>query len=125
MWGTEITETFEEWWNTMTEKEQDDVTAIIDLLKERGAHLPFPYSSSVEGAKFSQMRELRIQSHGDPIRIFYAFDPRRIAILLIGGMKTGKNQKRFYKEYIPRVERLYEDHLKSLKEDEDQNDKNN
>ena len=119
MWEIEITETFEKWWQALTEKEQDDATAIIELLKERGAHLPFPYSSDVAGARFSQMRELRIQSHGDPIRIFYAFDPRRIAILLLGGMKKGKNEKRFYKEYVAKADTLYEDHLKRLNEDED------
>jgi hypothetical protein len=51
------------------------------------------------------MRELRIQSGGDPIRVFYAFDPRRVAILLIGGKKTG--DKRFYEKYIPIADQLY------------------
>ena len=50
------------------------------------------------------MRELRIQSHGDPLRIFYAFDPTRSAILLIGGNKTGQ-EKRFYKTMIPKQTR--------------------
>lgn len=58
------------------------------------------------------MRELRIQSHGDQIRVFYAFDPRRVAVLLIGGIKTGK-VKRFYKELIPKADKLYEQHLKN------------
>ena len=92
MWEVETTDAFDEWWHTLTEQEQDDVTAVVELLEERGAHLPYPCSSSVEGSKFSHMRELRIQSHGDPIRVFYAFDPRRVAILLIGGIKTGKEK---------------------------------
>lgn len=79
--------------------------------RKRGTHLLYPYSSGVEGSKFSHMRELRIQSHGDPIRVFYAFDPRRVAVLLIGGIKTGKG-KRFYKKYIPIADKLYEQHLK-------------
>ena len=60
------------------------------------------------------MRELRIQSHGDPLRVFYAFDPRRVAVLLIGGNKTGK-EKRFYKQYVQRADTLYENHVQSLK----------
>ncbi|GJE02992.1 hypothetical protein GMJLKIPL_4943 [Methylobacterium isbiliense] len=52
------------------------------------------------------MRELRVQSGGAPIRIFYAFDPRRTAILLIGGDKTGGD--RFYDEMIPTADRLYD-----------------
>ena len=113
MWEVETTDAFDDWWQNLTEQEQDDVTAVVELLEERGAHLPFPHSSGIEGSRFSHMRELRIQSHGDPIRVFYAFDPRRVAILLIGGIKTGK-EKRFYKEYVPRADKLYDEHLKSL-----------
>jgi hypothetical protein len=58
------------------------------------------------------MRELRVQSGGVPLRIFYAFDPRRTAILLIGGDKTGED--RFYEEYVPRADDLYDAHLKEL-----------
>ena len=109
-WEIEATDAFEEWWRTLIEKEQDDLTAIVELLGERGPQLPFPYSSGVEGSKFSHMRELRIQSHGDPIRVFYAFDPRRVAVLLIGGIKTGK-EKRFYKRLVPKADALYRQHL--------------
>ena len=109
----EATDAFEEWWRTLTETEQDDVTAIVELLGERGPQLPFPYSSGVEGSKFSHMRELRIQSHGDPLRVFYAFDPRRVAVLLIGGIKAGRD-KRFYRRLVPKADVLYEEHLKSL-----------
>ncbi len=58
------------------------------------------------------MRELRVQCGGKPIRIFYAFDPRRAAILLIGGEKTG--DKRFYKRMIPIADRLYDDYIQEL-----------
>jgi len=58
------------------------------------------------------MRELRIQASGDPYRIFYAFDPRRVAILLIGGSKAGETQ--FYERMIPLADRLYDQHLEEL-----------
>ena len=61
------------------------------------------------------MRELRVQSAGKPLRIFYAFDPRRSAILLIGGDKTGNT--RFYKRYVPVADRLYDDHLEALRQE--------
>ncbi len=61
------------------------------------------------------MRELRIQSDGKPIRVFYAFDPTRTAILLIGGGKTG--DKRFYKKMIPVADRLYDEHILELKKE--------
>ena len=59
------------------------------------------------------MRELRVQSAGKPIRVFYAFDPVRSAILLIGGAKT--SDKRFYKRMVPVADRLYDEHLLELK----------
>ena len=58
------------------------------------------------------MRELRVQSGGRPLRIFYAFDPRRSAILLIGGDKTGDN--RFYEKYLPCADDLYDIYLDEL-----------
>jgi len=61
------------------------------------------------------MRELRAQSGGRPLRIFYAFDPRRTAILLIGGDKTGND--RFYEEYIPIADRLYDMYLDELRQE--------
>ena len=57
--------------------------------------------------------ELRIQSHGDPLRVFYAFDPNRNAILLIGGNKTGQD-KRFYTTLIPKADALSDEHIKAL-----------
>jgi hypothetical protein len=100
----------------LSEQEQDDVTAIVELLQELGSQLPFPHSSGVEGSRHSHMRELRIQSHGDPLRVFYAFDPTRSAVLLIGGNKTGKD-KRFYKTMIPKADALYDQHLNNLQSD--------
>jgi hypothetical protein len=61
------------------------------------------------------MRELRVQSRGKPVRIFYAFDPRRTAILLIGGDKTGI--KRFYEEMIPLADRLYDEYIEELRKE--------
>jgi hypothetical protein len=59
------------------------------------------------------MRELRVQHQGRPYRVLYAFDPRRAAILLIGGDKTGN--ERWYDEFIPVADRLYDAHLVTLK----------
>ncbi|AFY36208.1 type II toxin-antitoxin system RelE/ParE family toxin [Calothrix sp. PCC 7507] len=114
-WEIEYTDNFESWWQTLTEDQQDDVVSVVQLLEERGTQLSFPYSSSINGSKHSHMRELRIQSGGDPIRVFYAFDPRRVAILLIGGDKTGDN--RFYEKYIPIADQLYDDYLQEIREE--------
>ncbi len=112
-WDIEYTDEFGDWWNTLTVDQQDDLVSVVKLLEEKGPQLPFPYSSSVKGSKLSHMRELRIQSGGNPLRVFYAFDPRRVAILLIGGDKTG--EQRFYEKYIPIAERLYDEYLEEIK----------
>ena len=77
---------------------------VIGLLEVLGPQLGFPYSSGVSRSRHSHLRELRVQSSGHPLRIFYAFDPRRTAVLLIGGDKTGN--ERFYEDYTP--DRLYD-----------------
>lgn len=58
------------------------------------------------------MRELRIQHQGAPYRVLYAFDPGRVAILLIGGDKTGND--RWYEENVPVADRLYDEHLEQI-----------
>lgn len=80
MWEVEYIDEFEVWWNSLTESEQDDVAAYVQLLAEKGSSLPFPYSSGIESSRHNHMRELRIQHAGDPYRVLYAFDPRRTAI---------------------------------------------
>jgi hypothetical protein len=112
-WNVEYTDEFGAWWATLEDAEQEDISAVAQLLIEYGPDLPFPYSSGIEGSKHRHMRELRIQTGGKPIRIFYAFNPVRTAILLIGGNKTG--DKRFYKKMIPIADRLYDEHIAELK----------
>ena len=83
-WNVEFINEFRAWWDTLTERQQEDVAASVQLLMEHGSQLRFPHSSGVEGATHTHMRELRVQSEGRSLRIFYAFDPRRTAILLVG-----------------------------------------
>lgn len=61
------------------------------------------------------MKELRTQHQGRPLRTLFAFDPRRAAILLIGGDKTG--DKRFYERLIPIADRLFDEYLEELRKE--------
>lgn len=108
----EYTDEFEEWWNALTEDEQIAVASMVNLLAERGTALPFPYSSNLKTSKYSHMRELRIQHSGDPYRVLYAFDPRRVAILLIGGLKRGDDI--WYKKIVPLADKIYRNHINTL-----------
>lgn len=115
MWQVEYTDEFGEWWDMLSENEQVDIATIVGLLEHHGPNLKFPHSSGINGSKHSHMRELRIQHKGQPYRILYAFDPKRIAILLIGGNKIGDD--RWYEKYVPIADQLYDEHLASLKKE--------
>lgn len=91
------------------------MAAITEMLEERGPMLPFPRSSQIKSSRQPHMRELRVQSGGRPLRVFYAFDPRRSAILLIGGDKTGDD--RFYETLVPVADDLYDVHLTELRKE--------
>ena len=98
-WEVEYTDEFGAWWNDLSEEEQVALDASVRLLEERGPALGYPLSGGINGSKHSHMRELRTQQGGRPLRTLYAFDPRRSAILLIGGDKTGDD--RWYDVHAP------------------------
>jgi hypothetical protein len=112
-WNVEYTDEFFQWWETLTVRQQDGVLRVVRLLEVRGPNLPFPYSSAVTQSRHGHMRELRVQSQGNPLRVLYAFDPRRAAILLIGGNKAGDD--RFYEHMVPLADRLYDVYLDELR----------
>ena len=115
MWEVEYTDEFEEWWETLDEAEQKRISFSVNLLRQFGPSLSFPHSTDVRQSRHSSMRELRTQCEGRPLRTFYAFDPRRTAILLIGGDKTGND--RFYDEFVPVADKIYDHYLKEIQEE--------
>lgn len=114
-WEVEFTDEFEVWWNTLAKEEQSSLDASVRLLEFFGPALGFPHSSGIFGSRHGHMRELRTQCGGKPLRTLYAFDPRRTAILLIGGDKTGND--RWYDEFVSRADSLYDEHLRQLMEE--------
>lgn len=111
-WEIERSSEYLEWWQELSQAQRGSITRIVNLLAERGVRLGHPYTSQVNSSRHRRMRELRVQSRGRPLRIFYAFDPRRAVILLIGGDKTGND--RFYDQYVPIADRIYDAHLDEL-----------
>ena len=114
-WEIEFTDEFERWWNGLSEDEQVSVDSAVRLLAMVGPTLRYPYSSGVNGSRHSRMRELRVQHEGRPYRVLYAFDSRRIALLLLAGDKTGN--ERWYEENVPLADRLYDEHLAVLEKE--------
>lgn len=103
------TDEFTEWYGGLEWDDSDAVTKVVGLIESQGVKLGFPHSSQIKGASIA-LRELRVQSGGKPLRVFYLFDPKRQAVLLIGGDKTGED--RFYEVFIPKAEAIYAQYLR-------------
>jgi hypothetical protein len=113
----EITDEFNNWWDLLTEPQQEALSARVELLERLGPTMHRPYSGEIVGsASDPRMKELVCDVGAAHIRVLYTFDPRQVAILLLGGDKTG-NWKEWYSENIPAADDLYKDHLKQLTEE--------
>jgi len=115
VWEVEYTDEFGRWWDELGEREQDAIARSVELLRRVGPSLGRPHVDAVKGSRHSNMKELRTQCAGRPFRMFFAFDPRRSAILLVGGDKTGDN--RFYERMIPIADDLYDVFLDKLRKE--------
>jgi hypothetical protein len=104
------TDEFVAWYDDLDEDDTKAVVRVVDLLAARGVSLPFPYSSDIKVSAYA-LRELRVQSNGKPLRILYAFDPKRQAVLLLGADKTGMSDKEFYATFVPQAETLWKEYL--------------
>lgn len=111
-WEVEVTDEFLAWYETLLVSEGEAVDEAVAMLEEHGPALGRPLADTLQGTRLANLKELR--PLGGSIRILFAFDPRRVAILLLGGDKAGQWQ-RWYVEMIPRAEQLYEDYLAELR----------
>lgn len=112
MWCVEYTDEFEAWWETLPERVREAIAHDVDVLEAVGSGLGRPRVDTVKGSRFANMKEVRTEHDGEPYRTFFAFDPRRCAILLIGGNKGGDS--RFYERLIPVADRIYQEYLDEL-----------
>lgn len=115
-WTVNATEEFTVWWHRLGDRDQERVAAAVEVLTEAGPTLGRPLVDTLVGSRHPNMKELRATSRGRALRVLFAFDPRREAILLLGGDKTG-GWSRWYRTAIPRADRLLDDHLTRLEED--------
>ena len=117
MWAIETTDIFDDWLSSLNDNDRACVYASLILLREKGPMLSRPYADTINGSRHSNMKEPRIQSRGDPIRVFFAFDPYRTGILLCVGNKMS-NEKRFYDVMLPIADREFTHYLKELEKKE-------
>jgi hypothetical protein len=114
VWAVEYTDTFDEWWEQLTADEQERVTAAVELLEQGGPTLGRPLVDTLKASRHPNMKELR--PRGGNMRVLFAFDPRRTAILLLGGDKS-RRWSSWYVEAIPVADRLYDEHLQELRDE--------
>lgn len=105
---------FDLWWEECDESLQDAIAAHVGLLEEVGPILGRPYADTLRGSAIANLKELRVQHQGQPYRILYVFDPKREALLLLGGNKA--SNKRWYRKAILRAEAVYARHLEELED---------
>jgi hypothetical protein len=115
VWEVEYTNEFGEWWLGLTQAQQEALDDRVTLLAEVGPGLRRPVVGDITGSRHPNMKELRA-SIGGALRVLFAFDPRRHAILLLGGDKSGQ-WKEWYQWAIPAADDLYDAHLSELREE--------
>ncbi|AFV87929.1 helix-turn-helix domain-containing protein [Acidipropionibacterium acidipropionici ATCC 4875] len=114
MWSADLT-LIADWLAGLDEGSQVQVVAAIELLKSIGPQLGRPLVDTVKASRHKNMKELRPGSSGrTELRILFAFDPRRKAILLIAGDKSN-DWDRWYRRNIPLADDLFDEHLRALR----------
>lgn len=108
-----FTDEFAEWWEGLTVSQQEDITARVELLEQHGPSLGRPVVDRVTASAFHNMKELRCSSDG-ALRVLFAFDPRREAILIVGGDKSDE-WAAWYETAIPEADKLYAEYLRDLR----------
>ena len=119
MWEVEYTDQFGDWYHDLSEEDQDSVVARVELLEQLGPALGRPAVDNVHQSRHPNMKEFGAEG---ALRVLFAFDPRRTAILLIGGNKSpddpsSPNWNRWYDHYVPIADGLYDTHLHELREE--------
>ena len=116
-WSVRLHDDFDPEFAELAEPVQDEILALMALLREYGPKLGRPNADTLNGSKHANMKELRFKAADGVWRVTYAFDPKREGIVLMAGDKSGGSEKRFYKQLISKSDARYDAHLATLKEE--------
>ncbi len=116
-WVVKFHEDFEPEFDVLPEEVQDEVFALMGLLEKFGSQLGRSQVDTLNGSLYTNMKELRFNAADGVWRVAFAFDPKRCAILLVAGDKSGGNQRKFYKKLIKKADARFAMHLVELKKD--------
>lgn len=115
-WEIKFSSDFELEFDEFSERVQDECFSHLKVLEKFGPSLGRPHVDTLNGSKHSNMKELRFNADNGVWRLAFAFDPKRQAILLVCGDKSGGSEKRFYKDLIKKADKRFDDYLSELNE---------
>jgi len=110
-WAVAMADEFKPEFAALGQDVRREVLALARVLQEFGPQLGRPRVDTLNGSRHANMKELRFSAAGGEWRLAFAFDPKRRAILLVAGDKSGGSQKRFYRELIRRADERFDAHL--------------
>jgi len=113
-WVVEMADEFEPEFDALHDDVQTEILALSLVLGEFGPQLGRPRVDTLNGSRHANMKELRFSAADGEWRVAFAFDPKRRAILLVAGDKSGVSEKRFYRELIGKADRRFDTHLARL-----------
>jgi hypothetical protein len=113
-WKVFFHDEFKQEYDNFSKPVKMELVARILRLRERGPLLGRPAVDTLNGSRHANMKELRFDADGGVWRVAFAFDPKRKAILLVGGDKTDLQDNRFYKSLIAIADRRFDQHLKTI-----------
>ena len=116
-WIVEIGDEFEPEFDALHEDVQTEMLALTRLLQQFGPHLGRPRVDTLSGSRHANMKELRFRAADGEWRVAFAFDPKRTAILLVAGDKSGGSEKRFYRGLLRKADERFAAHLARLKKE--------
>ncbi len=116
-WVVEIGDEFEPEFDALHQDVQTEILALARLLQRFGPQLGRPRADTLHGSRHANMKELRFSAADGEWRVVFAFDPKREAILLVAGDKSGVSGKRFYRQLIRKADERFDAHLARLKKE--------
>jgi len=117
-WAVDFHPKFQAEYDELSEPVQDELVASLALLMEYGPALGRPDVDTLKDSRYANMKEIRFRADRGVWRVAFAFDPRRNAILLVAGDKSGVSETKFYKRLIDKADKRYKEHLENLESKE-------
>ena len=116
-WAVEMADEFEPEFDALHEDVRTEILALSLILEQFGPRLGRPRVDTLNGSRHANMKELRFGAADGEWRVAFAFDPKRRAILLVAGDKSGGSGKRFYRELIRKADERFDAHLARLRKE--------